>query len=58
MIQGQINDLNGCREVERQLANRYRLSGRTREIFLHLNVPASRDDESNVTEIQVPLEKA
>jgi DNA-binding transcriptional MerR regulator len=39
-------------------ANRYRPSGPTREIFLHVNVPASRDDESNVTEIQVPVEKA
>jgi effector-binding domain-containing protein len=39
-------------------ANRYRPSGPTREIFLHVNVPASRDDESNVTEIQIPVEKA
>lgn len=39
-------------------ANSYRPSGPTREIFLHVNVPASRDDESNVTEIQVPVEKA
>jgi effector-binding domain-containing protein len=38
-------------------ANCYRPSGPTREIFLHVNVPASRDDESNVTEIQVPVEK-
>jgi DNA-binding transcriptional MerR regulator len=38
--------------------NRHRPSGPTREIFLHVNVPASRDDESNVTEIQVPVEKA
>jgi DNA-binding transcriptional MerR regulator len=39
-------------------ANRYHPCGPTRELFLHVNVPASRDDESNVTEIQVPVEKA
>jgi effector-binding domain-containing protein len=39
-------------------ANLYRPSGPTREIFLKVNVPASRDDESNITEIQVPIEKA
>lgn len=38
-------------------ANGYRPSGPTREIFLRLTMPASRDDESNVTEIQVPVEK-
>lgn len=35
----------------------YRPSCPAREIFLHLSQPVSRDDESNVTEIQVPVEK-
>jgi len=38
-------------------ANGYRPAGPAREIFLHLSQPVSRDDESNVTEIQVPVEK-
>lgn len=38
-------------------ANGYRPSGPTREIFLHISQPVSRDDNSNVTEIQVPIEK-
>jgi effector-binding domain-containing protein len=38
-------------------ANGYRQAGPTRELFLHVSQPASRDDESNVTEIQVPVEK-
>ena len=37
--------------------NGYRPSGPTREIFLHVAMPASRDDERNVTEIQVPVAK-
>jgi DNA-binding transcriptional MerR regulator len=37
--------------------NGYRPSGPTREIFLHIAQPVSRDDTSNVTEIQVPIEK-
>jgi DNA-binding transcriptional MerR regulator/predicted transcriptional regulator YdeE len=37
--------------------NGYRPAGPAREIFLHLSQPISRDDESNVTEIQVPVEK-
>lgn len=37
--------------------NGYHPSGATREIFLHVSMPASRDDESNVTEIQVPVAK-
>lgn len=36
-------------------ANGYHATSPTREIFLQVNMPASRDDESNVTEIQVPL---
>jgi effector-binding domain-containing protein len=36
-------------------ANGYRPSGPTREIFLHISAPVSRDDESNVAEIQVPV---
>lgn len=35
----------------------YRPAAPAREIFLHLSQPVSRDDESNVTEIQVPVEK-
>jgi DNA-binding transcriptional MerR regulator len=38
--------------------NGFRPAGPTREIFLHVNVPVSRDDESNVTEIQVPVIKS
>ena len=38
-------------------ANEYRQAGPMRELFLHLSTPVSRDDESNVTEIQVPVEK-
>lgn len=38
-------------------ANGYRQAGPTRELFLHVSQPVSRDDESNVTEIQVPVEK-
>lgn len=39
-------------------ANGYRSSGPTREIFLHVSTPVTREDESNVTEIQVPIAKA
>ena len=38
-------------------ANGYRPAGPARELFLHLSQPVSRDDESSVTEIQVPVEK-
>jgi DNA-binding transcriptional MerR regulator len=37
--------------------NGYRPSGPTREIFLHVSTPVSREDASNVTEIQVPVQK-
>lgn len=37
--------------------NGYRTAGPTREIFLHVSMPPSREDPSNVTEIQVPVEK-
>ncbi len=37
-------------------ANRFRPSGPTREIFLYVSTPVTRDDETNVTEIQVPVE--
>jgi effector-binding domain-containing protein len=37
--------------------NGYHPDGPTREIFLHVSMPVSRDDESNVTEIQVPVQK-
>lgn len=39
-------------------ANGYRQAGLARELFLQVSQPASRDDESNVAEIQVPVEKA
>ena len=38
--------------------NQYRPAGPTREIFLHITAPVSREDQSNVTEIQVPVEKS
>ena len=37
--------------------NHYRPAGATREIFLHLSQPITREDPSNLTEIQVPVEK-
>ena len=37
--------------------NGYRSAGPTRELFLHVTVPVTREDPSNVTEIQVPVEK-
>jgi effector-binding domain-containing protein len=37
--------------------NGYRPAGSTREIFLQLSAPVTRDDTSNVTEIQVPVAK-
>lgn len=39
-------------------ANGYHKKGPTRELFLHVSTPVSREDRSNVTEIQVPVEKA
>lgn len=39
-------------------ANRYHPCGPTRELFLRVGVPVSRDDESNVTEIQVPVKNS
>jgi DNA-binding transcriptional MerR regulator len=38
-------------------ANGYRKAGPTRELFLLTSQPVSRNDESNVTEIQVPVGK-
>jgi len=38
-------------------ANGYHKSGPTRELFLHVSRPVTRDDPSNVTEIQVPVKK-
>jgi DNA-binding transcriptional MerR regulator len=46
--------MNLLRWVE---ANHYHPYTPTRELFLHVNEPASRDDSSNVTEIQVPVVK-
>ena len=36
----------------------YHKAGPTRELFLHVSVPVSREHPSNVTEIQVPVLKA
>ena len=38
-------------------ANHYYPGGPTRELFLHVSQPVSRDDSSNVTEIQVTVRK-
>jgi DNA-binding transcriptional MerR regulator/predicted transcriptional regulator YdeE len=38
-------------------ANNYHACGPTRELFHHVNQLPNRDDSSNVTEIQVPLQK-
>jgi effector-binding domain-containing protein len=38
-------------------SNGYRPTGPAREIFLQLSQPVSRNDESNITEIQVPVAK-
>ena len=38
-------------------ANHHHPGGPTRELFLHVSQPVSRDDSSNVTEIQVPVRK-
>jgi DNA-binding transcriptional MerR regulator len=39
-------------------AGEYLPAGPARELFLHVSIPVSRDDESNVTEIQVPVGRA
>ncbi len=38
-------------------ANGYRVAGPIRELYLHTSQPVRQDDESYVTEIQVPVEK-
>jgi DNA-binding transcriptional MerR regulator len=38
--------------------NGYHPAGPMREIFLHVSTPVRREDPSNVTEIQVPVEKS
>ena len=38
-------------------ANGYHKCGPTRELFLHVSTPVTREDTSNVTEIQVPVQK-
>lgn len=37
--------------------NGYRPDGPTRELFLHVSMPVTREDASNVTEIQIPVVK-
>jgi DNA-binding transcriptional MerR regulator/predicted transcriptional regulator YdeE len=39
-------------------SNGYRISGPVREVYLHVNLPVKQDDESSITEIQVPVAKA
>ena len=39
-------------------ANGYRITGPSREIYLYASMPVRQDDESCVTEIQFPVEKA
>lgn len=38
-------------------ANHYRISGPSREVYLHCTTPVRQDDPSYVTEIQFPVEK-
>lgn len=38
--------------------NGYEISGPVREMYVHVNKPVRQDDESYVTEIQVPVKKA
>jgi effector-binding domain-containing protein len=38
--------------------NGYQVAGPIRELYLHSSMPARQDDESYVTEIQVPVAKA
>jgi DNA-binding transcriptional MerR regulator len=39
-------------------SNGYQVAGPIRELYLHMSLPARQDDESYVTEIQVPVSKA
>jgi DNA-binding transcriptional MerR regulator len=39
-------------------SNGYQVGGPIRELYLHMSLPARQDDESYVTEIQVPVSKA
>ncbi|MCU1312735.1 MAG: MerR family transcriptional regulator, partial [Acidobacteriaceae bacterium] len=38
--------------------NGYQVAGPIRELYLHLSMPVRQDDDSYVTEIQVPVSKA
>ena len=38
--------------------NEYQVVGPVRELYLHISKPVRQDDESYVTEIQVPVRKA
>ena len=38
--------------------NGYQMAGPAREVYLHCTMPVRQDDESYVTEIQVPVKKA
>ena len=39
-------------------ANQYHPSGAPRNLYLRVNMPVNHEDESNVTEIQIPVEKS
>ena len=39
-------------------ANGYHIAGPNREVYLHCTSPVRQNDESYVTEIQFPVEKA
>jgi len=58
--QGSYNTLIQAHEVILKWieANRYRLVGPSREMYLHNTMPIRHDDPSYVTEIQFPVEKA
>ena len=38
--------------------NGYKVTGPFRELYLYVTSPVSQDDESYITEIQVPVERA
>ncbi len=39
-------------------SNGYQVAGPIRELYLHSSMPVRQDDESYVTEIQVPVSKS
>lgn len=57
---GAYNRINQAYEAVGQWieANGYKIAGPNRELYLHATQPVRQDDESYVTEIQFPVEKA